>query len=398
MPSRSKRLDLAPPYVFTELARMKAQINAEGGQVIDLGVGDPDAPTPVGIREALKRAVDNPSTHHYDLTPRGWPPFLTAATDWYEREFGVRLNPSTEAVQAIGSKEALAHLVWAYVDPGDVVILPNPAYSVYRVNTLFAGGTPYEYPVRPETGYLPDLAAIPSEVAKRAKLFFTCYPHNPTGAVAPRAFYEDLVAFCRTYDILIASDMAYATVAYDGFKPPSVLQVAGAKEVAIEFHSLSKMFQMTGWRLGFALGSEDATANLQRLKTNIDTKAFAAIADAGAWALRNEDPRAIIPLYQARRDALCNGLARIGWPVEAPKAAFYVWARIPSRGWTSFEFSRELLRRAQVMVTPGDSYGSEGEGFVRFSLTLAGDRGGELFDEAVKRIASSGLVADKVTI
>jgi LL-diaminopimelate aminotransferase len=389
---------MAPPYVFAELARLKAEIVAGGGSVIDLGVGDPDTPTPAGIREALKVAVDEPSTHHYDLSPRGWPPFLAAATEWYSREFGVHLDPKTEAVQAIGSKEALAHLVWAYIDPGDIAILPNPAYSVYRVNTLFAGGVPYEYAVRPETGYLPDLSAIPSEVARRAKLFFTCYPHNPTGAVATRDFYCDLVSFCREHDILIVSDMAYATVAYDGFQVPSVLQVPDAKDVAIEFHSLSKMFQMTGWRLGFALGSSEATANLQRFKTNIDTKAFAAIAEAGAYALRHENPHLIVPLYQARRDALCEGLRRIGWQVETPKAAFYVWAAIPDRRMTSFEFSRELLRRAQVMVTPGDSYGSEGEGFVRFSLTLTGDCGGELFEEAVRRIAASGLVAAKVGI
>jgi LL-diaminopimelate aminotransferase len=393
MPLRAKRLDLAPTYVFAELAKLKAEAEANGAKVIDLGVGDPDAPTPQGIRDALKVAVENPVTHHYDLTPRGWPRFLNAATDWYAREFGVKLDPKTEAVELIGSKEGLAHLIWAYVDPGDVVILPNPAYSVYRVNTLFAGGEPYEYALTPETNYHPDLSAIPSEIAKRAKLFFICYPNNPTGAVSSIEFFQDLVAFCREHDILIVSDMAYATVAYEGYKVPTVLQVEGAKDITIEFHSLSKMFQMTGWRLGFALGNSEVTNNLQRMKTNIDTKAFAAIAEAGVYALQSEDPRRVVAQYERRRNALCEGLRSIGWDVETPKASFYVWAKIPRRDMTSYEFAMELLRRSHVMVTPGDSYGSEGEGFVRFSLTLAGDQDGEMFREAVRRIAESGILA-----
>lgn len=384
---------MVPPYVFAEMARIKAEAEAQGAKVIDLGVGDPDAPTPIGIRNALKGAVDDPRTHHYDLTPRGWPPFLDAATTWFDREFGVALDPKSQAVELIGSKEGLAHLVWAYVDPGDVVILPNPAYSVYRTNTLFAGGEPYEYALTPETHYLPNLSEIPTQVAKRAKLFFICYPNNPTGAVANSSFYEDLVKFCRDFDILIVSDLAYSTVAYDGYSVPSVLQVDGGIQQSIEFHSLSKMFQMTGWRLGFALGNPDATANLQRIKTNIDTKAFAAVAQAGAYALLNEDPRRVVPEYQSRRDVLCDGLNSIGWSVDKPKASFYVWAKLPVEGISSYDFAMELLRRVHVMVTPGDSYGSEGEGFVRFSLTLDGDVEGDLFREVVRRIDASGLLA-----
>lgn len=383
---------MVPPYVFAEMARIKAEAEAQGAKVIDLGVGDPDAPTPAAIRNALKEAVEIEATHHYDLSPRGWPPFLQAATAWYAREFAVTLDPKSHAVEVIGSKEGLAHLVWAYVDPGDAVILPNPAYSVYRTNTLFAGGEPYEYPLTPATNFLPDLSAIPTDVAKRAKLFFVCYPNNPTGAVADLAFYQELVRFCREYDILIVSDLAYATVAYDGFRVPSVLQVDGGVEQSIEFHSLSKMFQMTGWRLGFALGNPDATANLQRIKTNIDTKAFAAIAQAGAFALNSQDPRMVVSAYQKRRDALCDGLNAIGWPVEKPKASFYVWAKIPVPGISSYDFAMELLKRVHIMVTPGDSYGSEGEGFVRFSLTLDGDVDGSQFREVVRRIDESGIL------
>ena len=383
MPDRSKRLDMVPPYVFAEMARIKAEAEAQGAKVIDLGVGDPDSPTPAGIRNALKEAVENSLTHHYDLSPRGWPPFLQSATRWFDREFGVSLDPKTQAVELIGSKEGLAHLVWAYVDPGDVVI---------RTNTLFAGGVPFEYALRPETNFLPDLTTIPTDIAKRAKLFFVCYPNNPTGAVASTAFFEDLVRFCREYDILIVSDLAYATVAYDGYKVPSVLQVPGGVEQSIEFHSLSKMFQMTGWRLGFGLGNSDATANLQRIKTNIDTKAFAAVAQAGAYALDNEDPRMVVAGYQKRRDALCDGLNAIGWKVEKPKASFYVWAKLPVAGVSSYDFAMDLLKRVHIMVTPGDSYGSEGEGFVRFSLTLEGDVEGSLFSEVVQRIAASGIL------
>lgn len=389
---------MVPPYVFAEMARIKAEAEAGGATVIDLGVGDPDSPTPAGIRNALKDAVENPQTHHYDLSPRGWPPFLNAATRWFDREFGVNLDPKAQAVEVIGSKEGLAHLVWAYVDPGDVAILPNPAYSVYRSNTLFAGGEPYEYALTPETGYLPDLSAIPTDIAKRAKLFFVCYPNNPTGAVTNLAFYEDLVRYCREYDILIVSDLAYATVAYDGYQVPSVLQVKGGIDQAIEFHSLSKMFQMTGWRLGFALGNSEATANLQRMKTNIDTKAFAAIAQAGAYALDNQDPRMVVAGYQKRRDVLCDGLNAIGWSVEKPKASFYVWAKIPVPGISSYDFAMDLLKRVHIMVTPGDSYGSEGEGFVRFSLTLDGDVEGSLFREVVQRIQDSGILKGTLTV
>ena len=280
MPARSKRLDMIPPYLFAEISRVKAEAIASGADIIDLGIGDPDLPTPQPVIDALCKSANDPATHRYDETPRGWTSFLEAAADWYAKEFGPKLDPANEVVQLIGSKEGLAHLAWTYIDAGDVSIVPNPGYTVYKVNTLMAGGEVYETPLREDNGFIPSLTDIPTDIAKRAKLFYVCYPHNPTGATATIEFYRDAVQFCKDHDILLVNDMAYATVAYDGYKNPTVLQVEGAKDVSIEFHSLSKMYNMTGWRLGFALGNAEAVNNLQRLKSNIDSKQFPAIAEA----------------------------------------------------------------------------------------------------------------------
>jgi LL-diaminopimelate aminotransferase len=383
---------MIPPYLFAEISRIKNEAIASGADVIDLGIGDPDLPTPQPVIDALCRHAQDPHTHRYDETPRGWTSFLEAAAEWYGKEFGVQVDAKTEVVQLIGSKEGLAHLAWAYIDSGDLAIVPNPGYTVYKVNTLMAGGEVYEAPLREENAYLPNLEDIPTDVAKRAKLFYVCYPNNPTGAIATPEFYARLVAFCRDHDILLVNDMAYATVAYDGYKNPTVLQVQGAKDVAIEFHSLSKMYNMTGWRLGFALGNADAVNNLQRLKSNIDSKAFPAIAEAGAEALRNVDNKHTIEMYQRRRDLLCDGLNDIGWKIEKPKSAFYVWARVPQPGMSSAEFAAEVLKRAHIVMIPGNGYGTEGEGYVRMSLTLMGDTDGSRFAEAVRRIKASGLI------
>lgn len=389
---------MIPPYLFSEIARVKAAAIASGADVIDLGIGDPDLPTPEPVIEALTRAAHDPATHRYDETPRGWTSFLEAAADWYAAEFGPRLDPATQFIQLIGSKEGLAHLAWTYIDPGDYAITPNPGYTVYKVNTLMAGGAVHETPLRAENGYLPVLADIPVEVAKKTKLFYVCYPNNPTGAIATKEFYEDAVRFCREYDILLVNDMAYATVAYDGYKNPTVLQVAGAEDVAIEFHSLSKMYNMTGWRLGFALGNTEAVQNLQRLKSNIDSKQFPAIAEAGAYALRHVDNRATLEMYERRRNALVDGLNAIGWKVEKPKSAFYVWAKVPRSDMTSAEFCKALLEQAHIVTIPGTGYGSEGEGYMRMSLTLMGDTDGGRFAEAVRRIAASGLIPTPVPV
>lgn len=397
MPSRSKRLDAIPPYLFSEIARIKREAIAAGKDVIDLGIGDPDLPTPEPVIEALMKAAHNPETHRYDESPRGWEPFLKAAADWYGRTFGVQLDPTKEFVQLIGSKEGLAHLAWTYIDPGDVAIVPNPGYSVYKVNALMAGGEVYETPLNEENGFLPVLADIPLEIARRAKLFYVCYPHNPTGATATLEFYKDLVAYCREHDILLVNDMAYATVAYDGMTNPTVMQVEGAKDIAIEFHSLSKMFNMTGWRLGFALGNPEAVDALNKLKSNLDSKQFPAIAEAGAFALNSLDNSETLAMYERRRDALCDGLNRIGWPVTKPKSAFYVWARVPVPGMTSAQFAAALLEKANIVAIPGNGYGTEGEGYVRMSLTLMGDKNGERFEEVVRRIEATGLLKTPVT-
>ena len=383
---------MIPPYLFAEISRIKNEAIASGADIIDLGIGDPDLPTPQPVIEALCKSVQNPGTHRYDETPRGWTSFLEAASEWYEKEFGVSINPSTEVVQLIGSKEGLAHLAWTYIDPGDVSIVPNPGYTVYKVNTLMAGGDVHEVALKQENGFLPVLEDIPTDVARRAKLFYVCYPNNPTGAVATPEFYANLVRFCRDHDILLVNDMAYATVAYDGYKNPTVLQVEGAKDVAIEFHSLSKMYNMTGWRLGFALGNQDAVNNLQRLKSNIDSKQFPAIAEAGAEALRNVDNKHTIDMYQRRRDLLCDGLNEIGWQIEKPKSAFYVWAKVPRQDMTSAEFAAAVLKEANIVMIPGNGYGDQGEGYVRMSLTLLGDTDGSRFQEAVVRIKESGLI------
>lgn len=388
---------MIPPYLFAEISRIKAEAKASGADVIDLGIGDPDLPTPTPVIDALTRAVTDPSTHRYDETPLGWTSFLEAAADWYAGEFGPELDPKSEVVQLIGSKEGLAHLAWAYIDTGDVAITPNPGYTVYKVNSLMAGGDVYEMPLREENGFLPVLADIPTDIARRAKLLYVCYPNNPTGAVATKEFYEEAVRFCREFDVLLVNDMAYATVAYDGYRNPTVLQVPGAKDVSIEFHSLSKMYNMTGWRLGFALGNADAVQTLQRLKSNLDSKQFPAIAEAGAHALRHVDNSHTIEMYQRRRDILVDGLNSIGWKIDKPKSAFYVWARVPRSDMTSAEFCAELLKRAHIVAIPGNGYGSEGEGFVRMSLTLLGDTDGRRFQEAVRRIEASGLIPSPVT-
>ncbi|MBL8066677.1 MAG: aminotransferase class I/II-fold pyridoxal phosphate-dependent enzyme, partial [Chthonomonadaceae bacterium] len=337
MPRPSQRLNKIPPYLFAEMARIKREAIAKGADVIDLGIGDPDLPTPPEVREALKRSVDDPATHRYDETARGWEPFLNAAARFYSREWGVDLDPASDFCQVIGSKEGLAHLAWAYADPGDTVIVPNPAYTVYKVCSLMAGADVFEVPLKESNGFLPDLSDIPTDVAKKAKLFYVCYPNNPTGATATSSFYADFATFCRDHDILAVNDMAYGTVCFDGFKNPSLLQVPGAKDLAIEFHSLSKMYNMTGWRLGFACGNPDAVQTLQRLKSNIDSKAFPAIAEAGAHALDHVNNDATIALYQKRRDNLVEGLRSIGWHVPKPKAAFYIWAKVPVPGMSSAE-------------------------------------------------------------
>ncbi|MCC6402424.1 MAG: aminotransferase class I/II-fold pyridoxal phosphate-dependent enzyme [Fimbriimonadaceae bacterium] len=398
MPTPSRRFESVPPYLFAEVARAKREAIARGVDVIDLGIGDPDIPTPKPVIEALCAAAHNPRTHRYDESANGWPAFLNAAKEWYAKTFGVPSADQGELCQVIGSKEGLAHLAWAFIDHGDVAIVPNPGYPVYKVNTLMAGGEVFEVPLREENAFLPRLVDIPTEAARRAKLFYVCYPNNPTAAVATSEFYADAIRFCRDHDILLVNDMAYATVTYDGLLHPTALQAPGSVEHVIEFHSLSKMFNMTGWRLGFAIGNPGAIQALQAMKSNIDSKQFGAIAEAGAVALSGVDNRETMALYAKRRDYLCDGLAALGWEVPKPKATLFVWARVPRDDMSSAEFCAALIEKAGIVAVPGNGAGSEGEGFVRMSLTLPGDVGGERYAEAVRRIGESGLVPSRAGV
>jgi LL-diaminopimelate aminotransferase len=382
---RAKRLDLIPPYLFGEIARLKAAALAEGRDLIDLGIGDPDQPTPSAIIDKLYEAARDPETHRYDESNMGDPGFVNAAAAWFEKRFGVTLDPKTQILLLIGSKEGLAHLCWAYVDPGDYTLVQDPSYTVPRVNTLLCGGTPYPMPLLAENNFLPDLTTIPTEIARQAKVMFLNYPHNPTGAIATPEFFADAVAFAREYDILICHDCAYSEVCFDGYKAPSILQTPGAMDVAIETHSLSKTLNMTGWRIGFAAGNADAIGALNKLKSNVDSKQFAAVDRAAGWALTHMNNDATLDLYKKRRDILVDGLNSLGWKLDKPKASFYIWAPCPP-GYTSMTFAAELLQKAGVLVIPGVGYGPNGDGYVRMSLTLTGDKNGERIQEAVNRI------------
>jgi len=383
----AERLLNTPPYPFAELARLKAAAIADGVDLIDFGIGDPDRPTPPHIVQALREAAADPATHQYDETGKGLPEFRQAVVAWYRDRFGVSLDPEAEVLRLIGAKEGLAHLAWAVLNPGDVVLAPDPGYPVYKVASMFAGAETHFLPLHAEAGYLPDLGAIPADVVKRARLMYLCYPHMPTGALAGADFYRNLVDFARAHDLLICLDMAYSELYFDGHRPEGLLQVEGAKEVAVEIHSLSKTYNMTGWRIGYAVGNPAALNALEKLKSNVDSGAFLAIQQAAVAALSGpqdcvEEMRAI---YRKRRDLLIDGLAQAGWRIPKPKATCYVWAPVPE-GYTSAGLAETLLQEAGVLSTPGSAYGACGEGYVRFSLTVQGGRPEARIGEAVARI------------
>lgn len=382
---RAKRLDLIPPYLFGEISRLKANAIAEGKDLIDLGIGDPDQPTPQPIIDKLSEAANDPETHRYDETEAGWPLFLEAASGWYKKRFDVDIDPKSEAMLLLGSKDGLAHLCWAMINPGDISLVPDPGYTVYKVNTLMAGGEIHAMPLLEKNGFVPALAAIPTDVAKKAKLMFLNYPNNPTGATATLGFYNDVVRFAKEYDIAVCSDLAYSEVTYDGYDAPSMLQAEGAKDVVIEMHSLSKTYNMTGWRIGFAVGNKDLITHLNKLKSNIDSRQFPAIDIAAAYALENISNKPTLDLYKKRRDILVDGLNKLGWKVKKPVASLYVWAKVPD-GYKSADFAKMLLTDAGVLVIPGNGYGEHGEGYVRMSLTVSDDKNGDRMAEAVKRI------------
>jgi LL-diaminopimelate aminotransferase len=379
---KAKRIDQIPPYLFAEIDKKKEEMRKKGMDLIDLGIGDPDLPTPQPIIERLKKASEDPRNHHYP-SYEGMIEFRTAAAQWFERRFGITFDPKTEVLTLIGSKEGIAHIPLAFVNPGDYVLVPSPGYPVYRVATLLAGGTPYFLPLLKENGFLPKLSEIPKEVAERSKLLFINYPNNPTSAIAERPFFEEVIAFARRYGIIVCHDAAYSELAFDGYRPLSFFEVEGAKEVGIEFHSLSKTFNMTGWRIGFAVGNPEIISGLGRVKTNIDSGLFQAIQEAGIEALHHFDTPIpnIIRIYEGRRDVMVKGLREMGLEVDLPRATFYLWIRVP-RGYTSAQFATLLIEQAGIVATPGNGFGEAGEGYIRMTLTVGESR----LKEAIERL------------
>lgn len=381
----AERLRHLPPYLFAEIDRLKREEVKKGADLIDLSIGDPDLPTPKHIVESLKRAAEKPEHHRYP-SYEGMLSFRQAVAGWYNRRFGVHLDPLTEVLSLIGSKEGIGHIPLAFTGPGDVVLYTSPGYPVYPVGALFAGAEGYPLPLLESNNFLPELASIPEDVLKRARLLFINYPNNPTGATADEDFFKKVVEFAGRHNIIVCHDAAYSEIYYDGKKPASFLQTPGAKDVGIEFHSLSKTYNMTGWRLGFAVGHRGVIAGLGKIKTNLDSGVFQAVQEAGISALNTEDAdlSGIRQTYQQRRDALYTGLTEQGIHVIKPEAAFYLWARCP-KGFDSRSFASHLLEKAAVVATPGVGFGQPGEGYIRFALTVPVERIGE----AVRRIGKS---------
>ena len=365
----SRRIENLPPYLFVEISRKIAEKKARGESVVSFGIGDPDIPTPQHIIDRLVEAARDPANHRYPET-EGLPGLRQAIARWYQRRFGVSLDAGSEVLPLIGSKEGIAHIALCFIDPGDTALVPDPAYPVYSVSTMLAGGEPYYMPITAANGFLPDLKAIPEPVLKKAKLLWISYPNNPTGAVADLSFFQRIAAFARRYDLAVCHDGPYSEVAYDGYQPVSFMQADGAREVGVEFHSLSKSYNMTGWRIGMAVGNARMLDALKRVKSNLDSGVPQAIQYAAIEALSG--PQDCIKehntIYQKRRDLVVKTLNDIGLEVTPPRAGLYIWAGVPE-GYSSVGFAAELLEEVGVVVTPGVGYGKSGEGYVRLSLT-----------------------------
>jgi len=371
---KAKRINDLPPYLFAEIDRRKRAALARGVDLIDLGIGDPDIPTPSNVVEKLIECSSKPANHRYPNSS-GMPEFRQAVADWYQRRFNVRLDASTEVVSLIGSKEGIGNMAVAFVDPGDVVLVASPCYPVYHIGTAFNGGQNYFLPLKKENHFLPDLDSIPADIAKQAKLLWINYPNNPTAAVADKDFFERVIAFADRHGVIVCHDGAYTEMGYDGYRPMSFLEADGAREVGIEFHSLSKTFNMTGWRIGMAVGNAEVIGGLAQAKSNLDSGIFQAVQEAGIEALKLGD-QIVEPsrkIYQERRDILVDGLRAVGLQCEKPKATFYVWVSVP-KGLTSAEFTAKLLDEAGVVTTPGNGFGEAGEGYVRFTVCVDKER------------------------
>lgn len=384
----SKRLAQISPYLFAKIDKLKEELVSKGKDIIDLGVGDPDFPTPKHIIEALQKATEDPRSHGYPPY-EGIPEFKKAVADWYKTRFNVMLDPTKEVISLIGSKEGIAHVFLAFLDKDDYALIPDPCYPVYRVAPLFAGGIPYSLPLLEENKFLPDLENIDKKILKKSKILFLNYPNNPTSAIAPKGFYEYAVNFALENDLLICSDLAYSEVAYNGYKPASILEIPEAKKVAIEFHSLSKTYSVTGFRIGMAVGNREAIKALSQIKTNIDSGIYKAIQYAGITALTSSQEKTAEynQILQKRRDIMVEGLRELGWPITPPKATFYIWTKIPKIFKKSTDFTMYLLEKAGVLVVPGSGYGKYGEGYFRISLTSPENK----LQEAIERIKKAGI-------
>ncbi len=382
----SRRLKKLPPYLFLEIDRAKRKARQQGRDIIDFGIGDPDRPTSAHIINALAKAARDPANHRYALD-QGMPVLRREIAAWYKRRFGVLLDPETEILPLIGSKEGIAHLPLAVLNPGDYALIPDPCYPPYRAGAILAGGVIYSLPLLEKNNFLPEFTKIPANILKKARLLYINYPNNPTAAVAKKEFYRQAAHFARKNNIIVISDLAYSEICFDGFRAPSFLETESGKRVGIEFHSLSKTYNMTGWRIGFACGNKNLVSALSKIKSNIDSGIFSAIQIAGITALKGSQEKVekTRRVYRQRRDILVQGLNSLGWKVVKPTATFYLWVKIPgghSFSTNSMVFSRKLLSHADIVVTPGVGFGKYSEGYVRFALTVDKQR----IKEAVNRL------------
>jgi LL-diaminopimelate aminotransferase len=383
----AERLRVLPPYVFARLDELKAKAREQGLDLIDLGMGNPDGSTPQPVIDAAIKALQNVANHGYPPF-EGTASFRRAITNWYHRRYGVELDSDSEALPLLGSKEGLAHLAIAYINPGDLVLVPSPAYPAHFRGPLIAGGKIHSLILKPENDWLIDLGAIPDAVAQQAKILYFNYPSNPTAATAPREFFEEIVAFARKYEILLVHDLCYAELAFDGYQPTSLLEIKGAKEIGVEFHTLSKTYNMAGWRVGFVVGNRHVIQGLRTLKTNLDYGIFAALQTAAETALQLPDTylQEVQERYRTRRDFLIQGLAQLGWNLTKTKATMYLWVPC-SVGMSSTDFALHVLQNTGVVVTPGNAFGVAGEGYVRISLIAECERLGE----ALHRFKQAGI-------
>ncbi len=381
------RIKTLPPYLFAAIDKMKQEAIARGVDIINLGIGDPDLPTPMPIIESLAKAAKDPKHHQYP-SYEVMLSFRKAVAEWYKRRFNVTLDPANEVLTLIGSKEGIGHIHLAFVDPGDIVLVPSPGYPVYPVGTSFCGGQSYIMPLTKANGFLPDLTAIPKDVAKKAKLMWLNSPNNPTSVIMTKDYFKRVVDFAQEHQVIVCHDAAYSEIYYDGRRPSSFMEVDGAKDVGVEFHSLSKTYNMTGWRLGFVVGNKGVLAGLGKVKSNLDSGCFEAVQEAGITALSLDDAVTddLRRTYQDRRDTLVPGLKQLGLEVDPPPAAFYVWVTVP-KGYTSASFTAHLLEKAGIVTTPGNGFGAPGEGYVRMTVCTTKER----LAEAVERIKKVGF-------